>query len=153
MMIERKESSDNKSNKFIPLAIASAVFASLQSIFAKIGLTGIESNLGTAIKTVVVLIMSWMIVFMQNKQSQVRDIDRRELMFIILSGVASGASLLCYYYAIQNGIVSVVVPIDKLSILFSVLFSYFAFGEKLTKKSLTGLLIMVAGILIIAFTA
>lgn len=109
-----------------------------------------ESNLGTAIRTGVVLVVAWGIVFIKGKHHELRDIDRKELLFIVLSGLATGASWLCYYYAIQNGIVSVVVPIDKMSILVSVVFSYMVFQEKLSKKSTVGLLLMVCGTLTIA---
>lgn len=132
-------------------AFLSAIFASLTSILAKVGITGVESNLGTAIRTFVVLIMAWLIVLAKGKQTQIKHIDRRELLFIILSGVATGASWLCYYYAIQNGDVTVVVPIDKLSIVVTVLFSYVVFKEKLSKKSFAGLCLMVAGTLLMAF--
>ena len=125
-------------------------FASLTSILAKVGIAGVESNLATAIRTLVILIMAWLIVFGKGKQKQVRDIDRKELVFISLSGLATGASWLCYYYAIQNGIVSVVVPIDKLSIVITVAFSRFVFREKLSKKAFLGLLLMVAGTLAMA---
>lgn len=116
----------------------------------KIGISGVESNLGTAIRTGVVLVVAWGIVFIKGKHHELRDIDRKELLFIVLSGLATGASWLCYYYAIQNGIVSVVVPIDKMSILVSVVFSYMVFQEKLSKKSTVGLLLMVCGTLTIA---
>lgn len=132
-------------------AFLSAIFAALTSILAKVGITGVESNLGTAIRTFVVLVMAWLIVLVKGKQTQIKHIDRRELLFIILSGVATGASWLCYYYAIQNGDVTVVVPIDKLSIVVTVLFSYVVFKEKLSKKSFAGLCLMVAGTLLMAF--
>lgn len=148
LMIEQKKTEAvGTSRTWMPYAIASAVFAALTSILAKIGINGVESNLGTAIRTGVVLIMAWIIVFMKGKQGQVKNIGRRELTFIILSGVATGASWLCYYYAIQNGIVSVVVPIDKLSILVTVAFSYIVFKEKLTLKASLGLVLMVIGTL------
>jgi transporter family protein len=108
----------------------------------------VESNLGTAIRTGVVLVMAWLIVFLKKKQSELTQIDGKELLFIILSGIATGASWLCYYYAIQNGIVSVVVPIDKMSILVSVAFSYAIFHEKLSKKACVGLGFMVCGTLL-----
>jgi transporter family protein len=125
----------------------------LTSILAKIGITGVESNLGTAIRTGVVLVMAWIIVIGRNKHKQIKSIDKKELLFICLSGIATGASWLCYYYAIQNGIVSVVVPIDKLSILVSIAFSYVAFREKLRKRSAIGLALMVAGTLVMAIWA
>lgn len=133
--------------------IGSALFAALTSLLAKVGISNVESNLGTAIRTGVVLAMAWIIVFMKGKQSQVKNIDKTELVFIALSGLATGGSWLCYYYAIQNGIVSVVVPIDKLSILISISFSYFVFKEKLTKKAFAGLLLMVCGTLAMAIWA
>ena len=148
LMIEKKNT-DNKATKriWLPYAVGSAVFAALTSILAKVGISGVESNLGTAIRTGVVLVMAWGIVFAKGKQSQLKSIDRKELLFIGLSGLATGASWLCYYYAIQNGIVSVVVPIDKMSILVSVVFSYIVFHEKLSKIAFLGLLLMVCGTL------
>jgi transporter family protein len=148
LMIEKKNT-DNKETKgtWLAYAAGSAVFAALTSILAKVGISGVESNLGTAIRTGVVLIMAWAIVFAKGKQTQLKSIDRKELSFIALSGLATGASWLCYYYAIQNGIVSVVVPIDKMSILVSIAFSYIVFHEKLSKKAVIGLLLMVCGTL------
>lgn len=154
LMIEQKETHGVKENGiWMPYAIASAVFAALTSILAKIGISGVESNLGTAIRTGVVLVMAWFIVLLKGKQGQVRKIDRRELLYISLSGLATGASWLCYYYAIQNGVVSVVVPIDKLSILVTVVFSYMVFKEKLSAKAAAGLTLMVIGTLIMAIWA
>ena len=132
------------------LALGSAVFAALTSILAKIGISGVESNLATALRTGVVLVMAWVVVFIQGKQKQLKTLDKKELLFIALSGVATGASWLCYYYAIQNGVVSVVVPIDKMSILVAVTFSYFVFKEKLSLKAFVGLLLMLAGTLAMA---
>ena len=153
-MIEKKPVEDIAIRRaWLPYAIASAVFAALTSILAKIGIGGVESNLGTAIRTGVVLIMAWVILFVKGKQSKLKNLDRKELLFIALSGLATGASWLCYYYAIQNGIVSVVVPIDKMSILISVVFSYIVFHEKLSKKAFFGLLLMVCGTLIMAIWA
>ena len=126
-------------------AVLSAVFAALTSILAKIGITGVESNLGTAIRTGVVLIMAWVLVFEKGKQPQLFHIKRRELLYIALSGLATGASWLCYYYAIQNGVVSVVVPIDKMSLAVTVLLSCWVFGEKLNRKSRLGLGLMLLG--------
>lgn len=145
LMVEKKQS-DPKApgGRWMPYAILSAVFAALTSILAKVGITGVESNLGTALRTGVVLIMAWAIVFMKGKQAQVRRLDRRELLFIALSGLATGGSWLCYYYAIQNGVVSVVVPIDKMSLLVTVLFSYLVFGERLSRKAAVGLCLMTA---------
>ena len=148
LMIEKKQSAAGTTSRaYLPYAVGAAVFAALTSILAKVGISGVESNLGTAIRTVVVLVMAWCIVFMKGKQAQVRSVDRRELAFIALSGVATGASWLCYYYAIQTGVVSVVVPIDKLSILVSIAFSRAVFGERLTRRAAVGLLLMVAGTL------
>ena len=149
LMIEKKNT-DSKETKriWLPYAIGSAVFAALTSILAKVGITGVESNLGTAIRTGVVLVMAWGIVLAKGKHHNLKDIDRKELSFIVLSGLATGASWLCYYYAIQNGIVSVVVSIDKMSILVSVSFSYIVFHEKLSKKASIGLLLMVCGTLL-----
>ncbi len=154
LMIEKKDS-DVKETKavWIYYAIASAVFASLTSILAKIGISDVESNLGTAIRTGVVLIMAWIIVFVKGKAPQLKALDGKEVVFIVLSGFATGGSWLCYYYAIQNGAVSVVVPIDKLSILFSVVFSYFVLKEKLSLKAFVGLVLMVLGTLAMAIWA
>ena len=151
LMIEKKDT-DTKEIKraWLPYAVGSAVFAALTSILAKIGISGVESNLGTAIRTGVVLVMAWGIVFAKDKQDQLHSIDRKELLFIALSGLATGASWLCYYYAIQNGIVSVVVPIDKMSILVSIAFSYIVFHEKLSRKASAGLLLMLCGTLSMA---
>ena len=149
MMIEKKDVQSKAEGKsWIIYAVLSAVFAALTSILAKVGISGVESNLGTAIRTGVVLVMAWLIVFVKGKQKQLKYIDKKELIFISLSGLATGASWLCYYYAIQEGIVSVVVPIDKLSLLVTVAFSYVMFKEKLTKKSALGLALMVAGTLL-----
>ena len=149
MMIEKKDVQSKAEGKsWIIYAVLSAVFAALTSILAKVGISGVESNLGTAIRTGVVLVMAWLIVFVKGKQKQLKYIDKKELIFISLSGLATGASWLCYYYAIQEGIVSVVVPIDKLSVLVTVAFSYVMFKEKLTKKSALGLALMVAGTLL-----
>lgn len=154
LMIEKKKTeTEAEGSAWLPYAIGSALFASLTSILAKIGISSVESNLGTAIRTSVVLIMAWVVVLMKGKQSQLKCLDKSELVFIALSGLATGCSWLCYYYAIQKGIVSVVVPIDKLSILISIVFSYFVFKEKLTKKSLAGLLLMICGTLMMAIMA
>lgn len=151
MMVEKKQSTQKAESKgWMIYAVLSAVFAALTSILAKIGISGVESNLGTAIRTGVVLIMAWAVVFAQGKHKQLKAIDSKELVFISLSGIATGASWLCYYYAIQNGIVSVVVPIDKMSILVSVIFSYFVFKEKMSQKAIFGLCLMLAGTLAMA---
>lgn len=149
LMIEEKETKGEKVQRgWLFYAILSAVFAAATSLLAKVGITNVESNLGTAIRTGVVLVMAWIIVFMKGKHRLLKSIDKKELVFTALSGVATGASWLCYYYAIQQGVVSVVVPIDKLSIAVTVLFSYIVLKEKLTKKSLAGLCLMIAGILL-----
>lgn len=152
LMVEKKQSEKKTEDKaWMVSAILAAVFAALTSILAKVGISGVESNLGTAIRTGVVLVMAWIIVFAKGKHRGIKSIEKRELLFIALSGIATGASWLCYYYAIQNGIVSVVVPIDKLSIVVSVGFSYFVFKEKLSKKAVIGLVLMVAATLLMAF--
>ena len=152
LMVEKKQREEKQESKMWMLyAVLAAVFAALTSILAKMGISGVESNLGTAIRTCVVLIMAWVIVFARGKQTQLKNIDKKELLFIGLSGIATGASWLCYYYAIQNGEVSVVVPIDKLSIIVTVIFSYFVFKEKLSKKAFAGLCLMVAGTLLMVF--
>ena len=149
MMVEKKQSERKEESRvWMIYAVLSALFAALTSILAKIGVSGVESNLGTAIRTGVVLLMAWIIVFSKGKQRQIRTLDKKELVFIALSGIATGASWLFYYYAIQNGIVSVVVPIDKLSIVFTVAFSYFVFKEKLSRKAFAGLALMVVGTLL-----
>ena len=152
LMVEKKKREEKQESKtWMLYAVLAAVFAALTSILAKMGISGVESNLGTAIRTGVVLIMAWVIVFARGKQAQLKSIDKKELLFIGLSGIATGASWLCYYYAIQNGEVSVVVPIDKLSIIVTVIFSYFVFKEKLSKKAFAGLCMMVAGTLLMVF--
>ena len=152
LMVEKKKREEKQESKTWRLyAVLAAVFAALTSILAKMGISGVESNLGTAIRTGVVLIMAWVIVFARGKQAQLKSIDKKELLFIGLSGIATGASWLCYYYAIQNGEVSVVVPIDKLSIIVTVIFSYFVFKEKLSKKAFAGLCLMVVGTLLMVF--
>ena len=152
LMVEKKKSDGKKEHgPWMLYAILSAVFAALTSILAKVGISGIESNLGTAIRTGVVLVMAWIIVFAKGKHKQIKTIEKKELLFIGFSGIATGASWLCYYYAIQNGIVSVVVPIDKMSILVTVVFSYFVFKEKLSKKAFIGLCMMIMGTLLMVF--
>ena len=154
LMIEKKKA-DAKQTKavWLPYAIGSAVFAALTSILAKVGIEGVESNLATAIRTGVVLVMAWLIVLIKGKQKQLRSLDKKELGFIALSGLATGGSWLCYYYAIQNGVVSVVVPIDKMSVVITVVFSYFVFKEKLSRKAVIGLILMVLGTLAMAIWA
>lgn len=152
LMVEKKTVNNETQNRsWMIYAIFSAVFAALTSILAKVGITDVESNLGTAIRTGVVLVMAWMIVFIRGKHKTLKNINHKELLFIILSGIATGASWLFYYYSIANGIVSVVVPIDKLSIVFTVSFSYVVFKEKLSKKAFLGLVFMITATLIMAF--
>ena len=154
LMIEKKQDENKAERKiWFPYAVGSAVFAALTSILAKYGIGSVESNLATAIRTGVVLVMAWVIVFAKGKQKTIPDINERELTFIAFSGIATGASWLCYYYAIQNGIVSVVVPIDKMSILISILFSWIVFKEKLSVKAGIGLGLMVIGTLTMAIFA
>lgn len=147
IMIERKNNVTNepKGRKWFFYAVLSAVFASLTAILGKVGIAGLESNLGTAIRTVVVLIMAWGIVFLQGKQNGLKHIDMLSWIFIGLSGLATGLSWLCYYRALQDGPASVVVPIDKLSIIVTVLFGYFVLHEKPKKKPVIGLILIVTG--------
>jgi len=150
LMIQKKADAGKGSVKgkgWFLYACLSAVFASLTSILGKVGIEGLESNLGTAIRTSVVLVMAWVVVFVTGKQKEVKNVPRKELGFICLSGIATGASWLCYYKALQDGLASVVVPIDKLSILVTILFSYMVFHEKLSKRAAVGLCMIVAGTL------
>ena len=147
LMIEKKRATETKNTKWILYAVLSAIFAALTSVLAKMGISGVESNLGTAIRTAVVLIMAWGIVLAKGEQKQLKGINKKELVFIALSGLATGASWLCYYYAIQNGVVSVVIPIDKMSVLITVLFSVVFLKEKMSFKSIFGLIVMSVGTL------
>ena len=150
LMIEKKQGTEEgkkKSKSAILYALLSAVFASLTALLSKIGIVGIESNLGTAIRTIIVLIMAWLIVVAGGKQKQIKDVSRKSWTFIILSGIATGLSWLCYYRALQDGPISVVLPIDKLSILISIAFAYIIFKERLTRRSGLGLAMIVAGTL------
>ena len=150
LMIEKKQGTEEgkkKSKSAILYALLSAVFASLTALLSKIGIVGIESNLGTAIRTIIVLIMAWLIVLAGGKQKQIRDVSRKSWTFIILSGIATGLSWLCYYRALQDGPISVVLPIDKLSILISIAFAYIIFKERLTRRSGLGLAMIVTGTL------
>ena len=147
-MIEKKGGVQKEEGGWMLAAFGSAIFAALTSILGKVGITAVESNLGTALRTGVVLVMAWVMVFVQGKQGQMRTVPRNELGFICLSGLATGASWLCYYKALQLGPASLVAPIDKLSILVTVLFSYLVFHEKLSKKALAGLAVLVAGTLV-----
>ncbi len=154
LMVEKKPAQEKKAARgWLVYAVGSAVFAALTSILAKLGVRDVASNLATAIRTGVVLVMAWAIVLMRGKGPQLKSLDGRELGFIALSGLATGASWLCYYYAVQHGVLSVVVPIDKLSVVVSVAFSYFVFREKLGRKALAGLGLMVAGTLLMAVFA
>lgn len=149
LMIQKQNTDFNRSDKndklWLIYAVLSAVFAALTSILGKVGIENVESNLGTAIRTCVVLVMAWLMVFVTGKTGEVRQIPRKDLLFICLSGFATGGAWLCYYKALQDGPASVVVPVDKLSILITILFSYIVFKEKLSKKSLFGLLLIVVG--------
>lgn len=154
LMIEFKKRTENKQEqkgriRWMLYAVFSAVFASLTSILGKIGIEGIESNLGTAIRTVVVLLMAWVVVFVSGKQGGLKHIDKKSWIFICLSGITTGLSWLCYYKALQEGQASIVVPIDKLSIVVTIGFSYIFLKEKLTKKTAAGLLMIVAGTLLL----
>ena len=158
LMIEKKGGVQKEESGWMLAAFGSAIFAALTSILGKVGITGVESNLGTAlrtgvvlitaIRTIIVLIFAWVMVFVQGKQGQVKAVPKNELGFICLSGLATGASWLCYYKALQLGPASLVAPIDKLSILVTVLFSYIVFHERLSRKALTGLAVLVAGTLV-----
>ena len=148
LMIEKKDVTEQRTGKrpgWMIYAAGSAFFASLTAILGKIGISGIESNLGTAVRTCVVLVMAWMMVFAEGKKKEVKKINKKELIFICCSGIATGASWLCYYRALQEGPASVVAPIDKLSVLVTVIFSYFVFGEKLKGKALVGTVLLTAG--------
>lgn len=149
MITKKSVENKNVESKWIIYAILSAVFASLTSILGKIGIVGVESNLGTAIRTIVVLIMAWVVVFMTKKQGEIKNIDKRSWIFICLSGVTTGLSWLCYYKALQTGDASIVVPIDKLSIVITVAFSYIVLKEKISRKAALGLGLIVAGTLML----
>lgn len=154
MMIDRKASTeadrDKDSRGWLIYAVLSAVFASVTAILGKVGIEDIDSNLGTAIRTTVVLLMAWFMVLVTGKCSEVKKIEGRELLFIILSGIATGASWLCYYRALKEGPASVVVPIDKLSILVTIVFSMIVFNERLNIKSGEGLVAIIAGTILLA---
>lgn len=153
LMIERKKTKSTSKapayGSWLIYAALSAVFASLTAILGKIGIQGVESNLGTAIRTAVVLVMAWLVVFMTKKQNGIHQIDRKSWLFIILSGFATGGSWLFYYRALQLGPASIVVPIDKLSIVLTVAFSYFILKESISKKALLGLVLIVLGTLVL----
>lgn len=151
LMIDKKDVSAVKEEGkgWLFYAVLSALFASLTAILGKIGIEGVDSNLGTAIRTIVVLGMAWLMVFVTGKGGEVRKIPLKELGFIFLSGLATGASWLCYYRALQDGLASVVVAVDKLSVVVSVTFAYFVFGERLSLKALLGLFILVDSTLLL----
>lgn len=149
MIVKKETDKEAKGKGWLFYAVLSAVFASLTSILGKIGISGVDSNLGTAIRTIVVLIMAWIMVFVTKKQGELKKIDRKSMVFICLSGLTTGLSWLCYYKALQDGQASIVVPIDKLSILVTVAFSYIVLKEKLTKKSAAGLAMITAGTLML----
>ena len=154
LMVEKQDIKDQKQekgNSWILYAAGSAFFASLTAILGKIGISGVESNLGTAIRTEVVLVMAWILVLAEGKWKEVRKISKNEMIFVCLSGIATGASWLCYYRALQDGPASVVAPVDKLSVLVTVLFSYFVFGETLSRKTGTGLVLLTVGTVAMAF--
>ena len=148
LMIEKKQSSgETKSATWLWYALGSAVFASLTAILGKIGISGIESNLGTAIRTAVVLLMSWGMVFLTGTQTGIAEISRRSWLFLVLSGLATGASWLCYYHALQVGAASKVVPIDKLSVVITLALAFVVLHEPFTAKSLIGCALITAGTL------
>ena len=150
LMIEKKQSGgETKSAAWLWYALGSAVFASLTAILGKVGISGVESNLGTAIRTGVVLLMSWVMVFVTGKQGALKAIPKNELFFICLSGLATGGSWLCYYKALQDGPASVVVPIDKLSILVTVGFSCLVLRERLSRRAAAGLFVLTCGTLLL----
>ena len=147
LMISRKETDagGKPDGRWLLFACLSALFASLTSIFGKIGVEGVESNLGTAIRTVVVLGMAWLMVFVTGQQKGIRRIGRRDWLFLLLSGLSTGLSWLCYYRALQDGPASVVVPVDKLSILVTIAFSRLILHEKLSRRAAVGLALLVLG--------
>lgn len=153
LMIEKKEVTDRQKEKgnslWLIYAVLSAVFASLTSILGKLGMDGIPSNYGTAVRTCVVLVMAWIVVFLQKKQSKVRGIEKKSWIFLVFSGVTTGLSWLCYYRALQEGPASIVVPIDKLSVLITIVFARIFLKEKLTKKAVVGLIVLVVGTLVL----
>ncbi len=150
LMVEKKAVTRQSEGPWFLYALGSAVFASLQAILAKFGITGVESNLGTALRTIVVLAMAWLMVLVTGRAGEAGRVDRRELGFICLSGLATGGSWLCYYKALQEGPASIVVPIDKLSILLVVLFARIVLGERLSRKAGAGLALLTAGTLVLA---
>lgn len=153
LMIDKKDTeagAQQSGGGWLGYAVLSAVFASLTAILGKVGIAGIDSNLGTAIRTTVVLAMAWLMVFLTGKQGEIRKIEKKEMGFICLSGLATGASWLCYYRALQDGPASVVVPIDKLSMLVTIAFSWIVFHETLSKKAAVGVVLMTVGTVLLA---
>lgn len=151
---KKKEHEKNSKKKRINMgwmfyAIVGTVFASLTAIFGKVGIEGLESNLGTAIRTIVVLIMAWIIVFATKKQNEIKKIKKKGWVSLSFSGITTGLSWLCYYKALQGGDAGVVQPIDKLSIIVTIIFSYFVLKEKVTKKAFIGLIVIVIGTLLL----
>ena len=150
LMIEKKDTEKKSEGEgWLIYALLSAFFASLTTILGKIGIEGVESNLGTAIRTAVVIVMSFIMVAFTGKTGEIKKIDKKELGFILLSGLSTGASWLCYYKALQDGEAGIVVPIDKLSILVTIAFSYIVFKERLSKKAMLGLVMIVFGTLVL----
>lgn len=151
LMVQKKQGvmQQKISKRWFIYAVLAAVFASMTAILGKVGINEIESNLGTAIRTIIVFFMAWAIVFMMRKQNVIHRINQREIFFIIFSGIATGASWLCYYKALKEGIASIVVPIDKLSILVTIVFSFFVLKEKLIPKAVIGLVMIVAGTMLL----
>ncbi len=145
MMIEIKQNTTDGKRSAIFYAFLSAIFAALTSVLAKIGTDGINSDFGTAVRTCVVFVMAWLMLPLSRKTNLIREVPRSELLFLFLSGIATGASWLCYFRALSIGDAGVVVSIDKLSILVAILFSRLVFGEKLSKKSAAGLALIVIG--------
>lgn len=149
MMIKKKDGGEGPSHPaWLPYALGSALFASLTSILGKVGIEGVDSNLGTAVRTFVVLIMAWLMIPATGKAGQLKHLDKKELVFITLSGLATGASWLCYYRALQNGPASLVAPIDKLSILVSIAFARIVYKERLSRMAAAGLVLLTAGTLL-----
>lgn len=149
MMIAKREGVEEAKGKiWLLYAVLSVIFASLTTILAKAGIEGVESNFGTAVRVTVILVMAWLLVFITGKQNEVRDISRKTLTFLVLSGISTGLSWLCYFRALQSGDVSVVAPIDKLSIVVTIIFSYAVFKEKLSGRAFAGLIGIIAGTLI-----
>lgn len=149
MAVKQKGGRQPGSSQWLFYAVLSAVFAALTSVLAKVGISGVESNFGTAVRTAVVLVMSWLVVFVTKKQKQLADVNLRSFFFLVLSGTATGASWLCFYRALQEGPASVVVPVDKLSIVITVLFSAVFLDEQIKPRAFFGLVLLTAGTLLL----